>query len=56
MIRATRRMIERIGLDMDSGLHITEVPRVSDKEPVILEDSKLSFLNSLVFQGLTGQG
>ncbi|XP_067685196.1 peregrin-like isoform X3 [Haliotis asinina] len=38
IIRSTRRMAERIGFDMETGMHIKDVPSKQDKEPVILED------------------
>ncbi|XP_046340784.1 bromodomain-containing protein 1-like isoform X5 [Haliotis rufescens] len=38
IIRSTRRMAERIGFDMETGMHIEEVPSKHDREPVILED------------------
>ncbi|KAL5015436.1 hypothetical protein ScPMuIL_009706 [Solemya velum] len=37
VIRATRRMIERVGYDMDTGLHTKDLPNL-DQQPLILED------------------
>ena len=41
VIRAARRMVERVGYDPDTGLHLEREPDPIGS-PVILEDSKLS--------------
>lgn len=40
IIRATRRMAERVGYDPDTGLHLAEPPQNCRNDPVILEDCK----------------
>ncbi|XP_064607465.1 peregrin-like isoform X2 [Liolophura sinensis] len=51
IIRATRRMAERVGYDPDTGLHLTEPPQNCRNDPVILEDFD-SFIQKDLKEGM----
>ena len=46
MVRAAKRMFERVGYDPQTGLHL-EAPPTPKKETLVLEDGKLSIITAI---------
>ena len=46
MIRAARRMAERVGYDPETGLHSGDVPQIEDSQMIIQDGEQLSFFRN----------
>ena len=40
IIRAARRMAEKVGYDLETGRHLDEAPQFKQEDPTLLEDGE----------------